>query len=436
MVNIKISYKLKDTRAEESAVIMMVNFGYKEYDSLKDKYIYKPLKYYTGITVKTAEWNQEEKLPNSKKLVTKLLKLEETTRKVFDYLVLENKEITPAILKDEIDHKTKGIRKIKHRIRIYDFIEQVILKGNSRGAGTLRNYRKLANKIKDFEEIKGKYIYVDDVNEQLWLEFKAWLQTKLGRMNSVWDILKNFKATLNEIARKHKIEVFQPAKELAKMDKVSLVLEDKIFFDFDHIQTLIEYNPETASLKNVKGILLTLLFTGCRYSDVFKIKPEYTYEKNDFSFPYARYVSEKSNEDIIVPILKPLSDFYAQNDGETPYPITDVKFNVYVKDLVKYAKIDDDVTLSYTDARGRKQYETKKFYDFVTSHIGRRSFITNLINYIPITILTKITGHRLVDKSVIFGYNKISLEENAALFVKELKRQMETNPEEFKIALI
>ena len=435
-MKIKISFKLKDIRSEESPVIMMVNFGYKEYDSLKDKYIYKPLKYYTGLSVKTSQWDNKKKLPTTKQAVTKLLKLEETSRKVFDYLVLEKVEITPSLLKEEIDLKVKGVQKIKQRIRIVDFIEQVILTGTSRGKGTLRNYRKLANKIIAFEESKGKQIYLDDINEQLWLEFKKWLQNRLGRMNSVWDILKNLKATLNEISRKYKIEVFQPAKELAKIDKVSLVLEDKVFFDFNHIQTIIEYQPKTESLKNVKGILLTLLFTGCRYSDVFKIKPEYTYQKNGLSFNYSRYVSEKSNKDVIVPILKPLSDFYAENDGKIPYRISDVKFNRYVKDLVELAEIKDEITLSYTNAKGRKEYDTKKFYEFVTSHIGRRSFITNLINYVPITILTKITGHRLVDKSVIFGYNKISLEENAALFVKELKRQMEANPTEFTVQLI
>jgi integrase len=436
MKKLKISYKLKQSKGEESLIIMMVNFGYKEFDSLKEKHIYKPLKYYTGIKVKKGEWDNVSKVPKNKKALSEINALEQTVEKVFDYLTIEKKEITPTLLKEELDFKIKGKSDVKQRIRIVDFIDEVILKGNNRSEGTLKQYNGLSNKLQTFEKLKGRKINVDDIDENLYLEFKTWLQGILGRINSVWSVLKVLKAVLNEISRKYQIKVFDFVNQLSKLDKVSPVTEDKVFFNFSHIEKVIKYQPESTKLKNVKGILLTLLFTGCRYSDVFKIKPQHYYLDEDTEFHYARYVSEKTNTDIIVPILKPLSDFYKQNENQTPYPISDVKFNVYVKELIEAAEIDDEVTLSFTNSFGKKEYETKAFFKFVTSHIGRRSFITNLINYIPITILTKITGHKLADKNIIFGYNKISLEENSVLFVKELKRQMESNPKEFKIKLI
>lgn len=94
------------------------------------------------------------------------------------------------------------------------------------------------------------------------------------------------------------------------------------------------------------------------------------------------------------------------------------------------------MTLSYTNSWGKKMLETNPFNTLVSSHTGRRSFITNLINYVPVTILTKITSHQLKETSIIFGYNKISLLENAVLFVKELARLQESNPDHFKIQLI
>jgi len=124
--------------------------------------------------------------------------------------------------------------------------------------------------------------------------------------------------------------------------------------------------------------LLTLLFTGCRYSDVFKIKPRHYYSDEDTDFYYARYVSEKTNGDIIAPILKTLSDFHAENEGQRPYPITGVKFNSYVIELIELIDIDDEVTLSFTNALGKKEYETKELFKFVSFHIGRRSLITNI----------------------------------------------------------
>jgi hypothetical protein len=92
--------------------------------------------------------------------------------------------------------------------------------------------------------------------------------------------------------------------------------------------------------------------------------------------------------------------------------------------------------MSYTDAKGIKKFEEKPLYRFVSSHTGRRSFITNLINFVPVTVLSKITGHSLTNQNVIFGYNKISLIDNAVLFVKELKRVAFSNPKEFPIRLV
>ncbi|TNE56283.1 MAG: hypothetical protein EP338_00120 [Bacteroidetes bacterium] len=435
-MSLKISFKLKSIKGQRSSVLMMLNFGYKEYHPLKNSYSYKPLKYATGVSIDLNDWNTSNMFPISQDKKTLLRNLEMTARKVYDYLLLENREITPQLLKEEIDLKIKGEQRVVQRIRIVDFIEQVILTGNERGPGTLRNYRKTANKLIDFEKELGKELFVDDVNEDVWLKFKQHLEKRLNKSNSVWDILKNVKATLNEIARKHKdISVFKPSQELSKANKISLKTEEKVFLNFEQIQSIIDYEVKNERLQNVKGILLTLLFTGCRYSDVFKIVPKYEYNKAGIHFRYARFVSEKSNADIIVPILKPLEDFYASNE-DLPYPITDVKFNKYVKELCEQIGLDEEITLSYTNSKGRKVYESKRFYEFVSSHIGRRSFITNFINYIPVTVLSKLTGHSLLDKSVIFRYNKISLEENAVLFIKEVIRQSESNPDDFCIRLI
>ena len=99
-------------------------------------------------------------------------------------------------------------------------------------------------------------------------------------------------------------------------------------------------------------------------------------------------------------------------------------------------KMKDDVTTTYTDSKGHKQSVTKKLYQFVTSHTGRRSFITNLINFIPLPTLTKITGHKLEDKNIVFAYNKMTLLENATLFRKLVRSAKEENPEYFPFDLV
>jgi len=437
MSKLKTNFILKTVATEEKPIILILNFGYKEFDALKNKTIYKPLKYYTGIKVNKLLWDKEKKLPLDKNKLKEILSIDKAANDIFSYLTLNKEEITPDRFKYELDLKLDRTSKTKKVINLIEYIREVILKTDTtRSPNTLKQYTKLANKIEDFETRKNVTMNADSLDEQLYLMFINDIREQVNRINTVWGINKTLKAVLNEIGRKYEIKVFKPSTQLSSSDKITAVNDDKIYLNYEQIQIIIDYQPKTERLQNTKLIFLTLLFTGCRFSDVFKIESNFIYSKKGTNFKYTHFISTKTSTEIIIPILKPLEDAYRVNNNEPPYKISAPKFNEYVKDLVELAGLDEEITLSYTNSMGKKEFEVKKLYQFVSSHIGRRSFITNLINHVPITILTKITGHSLRDKNIIFGYNKISLLDNTVLFVKELKRLSETNPEDFPIQLI
>jgi integrase len=437
MGKLKTTFVLKKYKYNEKLVELHISFGYKEYDLLKQKYYYKPLRYYTGIKVNLSEWDASKKLPRNTKKISELVNIQQTAIDIYNYLIKGESKITPELLKSELDKVIKGrISNEKSVIGIRDYIDNVILiEKKGRNEGTLKNFTKISNKIKDYEDIKKITLTVDNLDQSTYIDLINYVRNRVNRVNSVWTFTKVLKAVLHEISRKYKIDVFDPVNELSKSDKVSQVTDEKPYMNFDHIQTILKYQPKNERLENTKLILITLLFTGCRYSDVFKIRPEHEYNKDGLKFRYTRFIDQKTGKDIIIPLLKPLEDAIKNNNGILPYQISDVKFNKYVKELSELAKLNEEITLSFTNSYGKKEYEVKKFFQFVTSHIGRRSFITNLINYVPVTILSKITGHALTNKNVIFSYNKISLIDNTVLFVKELKRVTKSNPKEFPIKL-
>jgi len=436
MAELKTNFLLKTVKTDEKPIILILNFGYKEYDALKDKTTYKPLKYYTGIKVSKILWDKDKKLPLEKKKFKDLLHIEQTAKDVYQGMFNNEDVITPDTLRNELDLKLKKSVKAKQIIRLVDYIREIILKTDTtRSRGTLMLYKNLANKIETFEDDKKLTVTANNLDEKLFLLFMNDVRSQCHKINSVWNIQKTLKAVLNEISRKYKIEVFNIS-SLAKGEKVNSINEDKIYLNYTQIKTILEYETSSDELNNTKLILTTLLFTGCRYSDVFKIKPEFTYSINGTEFKYARFITSKTDTEIIIPILKPLADAYLKNNGQLPYKMTPAQFNSKARNLVELAGLDEEITLSFTNSMGKKEFEVKKLYQFVSSHIGRRSFITNLINHVPITILTKITGHSLRDKNIIFGYNKISLLDNTVLFVKELKRLSETNPSDFPIQLV
>lgn len=445
-MKLKINFILKTGVEGEIPVLAMMNFGYKEFDALKQTFVYKPLRYYTGVKVNKSDWDSEQKLPKDKTKRAILGQLEKQATDIFNYLITTEK-VTPERLKQELDVKIKkkDERAIITRVRIVDFIDDYVLNDVNIKLKTQGNYKTLRNRLIDFETKIGKQLFSNEVDEELYNSFIDTIRVRSNRINTVWSIYKDFRAVLKRIARKFKIVVFNPTTELHPTNKVRMVTEDKIYFDMEQIHEIIKYKPPTKELSDAKLILLTLLFTGCRCSDVQKIIPSNKYSKNDVSFNYARYLTRKTDTEVVVPILKPLQDAIDANGGKLAPRMKEKTFNDLAKVIAEQCGFKEEITLSYTDADGNKQFETKRVCDFVTSHIGRRSFITNLINFVPLTVLSKITGHansislpefNMSDSSMIFKYNKISMVDNAARFIKELKRQVIENRDYFPFDLV
>lgn len=423
-----------------------MQFGYKEFDVVTQKNVYKPTKFYTGINVGKSEWDAQTRTPFNKRKLAALMQIEGKIRNIFEYLDANGK-VTPDLFKAELNEKIKG-KESSHstvkRVRLVDFIEREILTSNSFTQKTKDGYKTIKSRLIEFEEKIGKPLYVNDMNEEVYLRFMNGMRERYKKINSVWSIKKDLTSVLNKIKKKYKIEVFNPNSELDRKDKITSVDEDKIYLNFEQIKLIMDYEPPAKSMQHTKMVLLTLIFAGCRYSDVFKVKPEHHFVKNGTSFYYAQFITQKGKgKEVIVPILKPLMALITANNGQPAERLSLTSFNNNVKLLLKaIAQKDEDssfnqnYSLPYTDAEGNTQFETKKFYDFVSSHTGRRSFVTNLINYIPVTILTKITAHELTQNSVIYKYDKVSLIDNAVRFVKELKRVCQEDKEHFVVELV
>jgi integrase len=434
---LKISYQLKTEKSPLKPVIAFINFGHKEIDLLTRKVTYKPLIISTGIKLLPADWNAELKMPNKIEDRNQIYEIHRNIVIVYDKLIKKG-AIDFDEFKEELEERILGKEKKETvvKVRLVDFIRENIVAANTIKKTSKSPYKNLIGKLEEYERQIGKFIYSKDVNEEMYLNFIEFYRPYAERINAVWAIQKVFKAVLKEIARFYKIKVFDPATELSNRDKIQAENADAVYLDMDQIQMIIDFDPEDDRLYNVKYIFMILLFTGCRESDVYKIIPEAHHSVKGTSFNYCRYITQKTVTEIICPILKPLQDMFDENKGKPPRKIAQQKLNSYVKELALKSGLDQDVSTTYTDSTGKKKKITKKLYQFISSHTGRRSFITNLINFIPLPTLTKITGHKLQDKSIIFAYNKMTLLENAVMFCNQLRRATEENHEYFPFSLV
>jgi len=435
-MKLSINFSLKTGINGQIPVLAIISYGYKEFDMTAKKDVYKPVIYHTGVKVKKSEWNPETKLPNDMNKIAELLEMKKKIKNIYDYMKSSG-EVSREALKEELNEKIKGKKKVAvKKIRIVDFIKNEILLSTDLKQNTKNTYKFFAKKLETFETTIKRPLYSNDVTVEIFNAFIDQVRNEVNKINSVHNAFKTFRAVLNKFSATYKVEVFSPTKELSKKEMARGVTEEKAYLSFEQLNKFIAYQPPTDKLKNIKLIFLTLAFTGCRYGDVFKIRPAYNYSKNGLSFEYARIITQKGKKDVIIPILKPLIEAIQANNGQVANRVTEGFFNAEIKNLFKECGFTEDETQSYTNSKNEKVIITRKFWECVTSHTGRRSFITNLINFIPLPMLCKITTHEIKERSVIFTYNKMSLLDNSVQFVNDLKRLRESRKEHFIFDLI
>ncbi len=177
--------------------------------------------------------------------------------------------------------------------------------------------------------------------------------------------------------------------------KLKIVKKQVIFLTEDEINQIIQTNiPETKQyLSRVRDVLLFLTYSGLRHSDVYELK------KSDIKKDKFEVTTVKTLDNLVIDfnhttksILDKYKDIPLKKNKALPV-ISNQKTNEYLKELGELAKINEEITETYFI--GNKRYDSPKpKYEYMTSHIGRRSFICLCIaKNIPIQIIMKWTGH-------------------------------------------
>ena len=136
--------------------------------------------------------------------------------------------------------------------------------------------------------------------------------------------------------------------------------------------------------------LLIGLCIGQRVSDLLKLSPN-----NLRKAPTGLYIDiiqQKTRKSVTVGVVDPLVIEILEN--ELPKKVSQVVFNKQIKALCRMAGIDELVSgFKNNPKTRRKEIVNAPKYEFVTSHIMRRSFASNYYGKIETPLLMNITGH-------------------------------------------
>jgi len=289
--------------------------------------------------------------------------------------------------------------KIENSVLFLDYLEHFISNSATKrvqGYGTvglahntIRTYKSLFRIVKAFEFEKSEKLYLNSIDKYTAESFTRFLKIDQQYSdNYCGQLLKLLKIILRD-AEKSGLEVHPYSNYIESFKQKS---SDRIL----HI-----LNPlEIKALKVLQQIseeyidsyswLLIGLCIGQRVSDLLKLSPN-----NLRKAPTGLYIDiiqQKTKKAVTVGVGDPLVIEILEN--EFPHKVSQVVFNKQIKALCRMAGMNELVSgFKNNPKTRRKEVVTAPKYEFITSHIMRRSFASNYYGKIETPLLMNITGH-------------------------------------------
>ncbi len=351
------------------------------------------LKLYTQLKINPKFWNKNSQqvrrtYPNYKDLNEYLSNFKNKIQSIYLECIRDELITSKDYLRKKIDEKLNPkTDKYDNLICLIDFIIEKSQKNNEKKKTTIQKYITTKNHILNFLELSHKTdIELKKIDYDFFDDFRGYFYNKLkSNENTVAKNIKVLKFFLN-VAKKRNIKLNENL-ELSNINSAEFET-DKIFLTEEEVNRL--YQLDLSFNKTFEKIR-DLFFVGCRtalrYSD-WGLKPE------NFKDNYIQVRTKKNNKNVAIPISKEVREIKEKYSGHLPKQISLAKTNLYLKEICKLAKIDEDVQITKKVA-GDIIKDTQPKYKFVSTHTARRSGATNMfINKIPPSKIMKITGHR------------------------------------------
>lgn len=145
-----------------------------------------------------------------------------------------------------------------------------------------------------------------------------------------------------------------------------------------------------------------MAYTGLRYSDAIKLKPEH--DKGEV----LRLVPQKTTDiSATVYIRKSTRALLAKCWTEEVHRISNTKSNEFIKLVCQRAAIDElTEKISYYGQTSRPKKEVFKKWELVSCHTARRTFITlSFSKKIPLELIMMAAGHTNAKTTLRYNQN-------------------------------
>jgi integrase len=294
-------------------------------------------------------------------------------------------------------------------LKYFDYFIEA--KKNEITIGTQRKYNVTKHLLERYQKTKSTQIKIADVNDKFKIDFENYCLKNNYALNTISKDLRTIKTVCNH-ARYNGLSISY------QLDKIKTPQHktEKIYLTFEELTKIenIDKRRLNDNYDNAKDWLIISAYTGQRISDFMRFdKSMIRHEKNKQGIlkPFIEFTQVKTNKVMTVALHPKVIEILEKRNDEFPKPISDTKYNLYIKqvcriagitDVIKGSRLTDINNEDKTEKKTKNKDEVKQFrkeigmykkWELVTSHIGRRSFATNFYGTIPTTYLINVTGH-------------------------------------------
>lgn len=190
-------------------------------------------------------------------------------------------------------------------------------------------------------------------------------------------------------------------------------------FTFEELEIIKNKEMPSPYLDRARDWLLISCYIGQRVGDFLSMNAENIIEEE---FYVVR--QEKGKKDVTIWLMPEVRKILEKYDGEFPRKISSQKYNDYIKKVCEICEFDEKIKGGKT-INNRKVIDYYPKYELITSHIGRRTFVSLFADIIGKENVKSQTGHttdRMVNlynktlsidkaKKVKDSFNKINTQE-------------------------
>tara|TARA_R110000764_G_scaffold179685_1_gene265762 strand:- start:48 stop:1292 length:1245 start_codon:yes stop_codon:yes gene_type:complete len=280
---------------------------------------------------------------------------------------------------------------------IENFKEYIKIKEKMVSKYTTTGANSCISTLEKFEDDTNTTYYLISINKDFKEAFQDWSKKEGYATSTIKLFITKIKTVCYYFeAEGEKISPYvrQLTKDIVPKKK------NEIFLTIQEIKSIKKLKLEDKYLENARDWLVLSFYIGQRHSDFIRLT-----KKNIHDDGTIRLTQQKTGVKVKIVITPSEQAIIDKYNGGFPEPSSNALYNQRIKRVCKLAGLNEMIPTIKNKSKttGAKSMKVEKpKYDLVSSHIGRRSFVTHFYGKMATADIMLQTGHKT--EKIFFEY--------------------------------